>query len=325
MDYTDRKSYLLNKYINNECTTAEFNEFLEHVKASSNFEDFDEAMQDHWHEASEINLSHTPNWDSMRKNILLRLWALKKTRLYAKYTAVIAVVIGVAALLFYYTGHNSAHTVNYIAQYSAPAKTKVILLCDGTKITLNSNTHLRYPESFDGKTREVYLQGEAYFQVVHNVNKPFIIHSGKLRTHVLGTTFTVSAYSQKQAMNVTVLTGKVAVKDESTNALAILTRGQWATVKPGEKAFNLGKMAIPEDAIAWIDNKLIFDDVYLEDVALKLSNKYNVNITVSGNKLAHDRITGIFQSQTLPDILTALTRLTHSKYTVQNNTYTIHN
>jgi transmembrane sensor len=93
--------------------------------------------------------------------------------------------------------------------------------------------------------------------------------------------------------------------------------------KPGEKTFRLGNMATPEDAIAWIDNKLIFEDANLQDVVVKLSNKYNVHINVTSNKLAHEHITGIFESQSLPGILEALTKLTHSNYTVQHNTYTI--
>lgn len=323
MNDRQRKEYLLNKYINNECTKEEFNEFLELVKASPDFEGFDGPMQQQWQNAQVDSAAHQPNWDGMRNNILLRLWALKKRRQYVGSAALIAVIISVTAFFFYYKTSVINASVNYITAYAAPANTKVVLLPDGTKVTLNSNSTLRYPEKLDGSTREVYLKGEAYFEVVHNVNKPFVIHSGKLLTNVLGTTFTVSAYSPMQAMNVTVLTGKVAVKDEQTQALAILTRGQWATAKPGERTFRLGKMTAPEDAIAWIDNKLIFEDVDLQDVVVKLNNKYNVQINVASNKLAHEHITGIFESQSLPGILEALTKLTHSNYTIQHNTYTI--
>jgi transmembrane sensor len=323
MNDTQRKEYLLNKYINNECTPDEFNEFLEQVKTSSDFDDFDGPMQQHWQDARAKVPATQPNWNGMRNNISLRLWALKKRKQYVRSAAFIAVLISVTAFFFYYKTSVTATSVNYVTEYAAPAKTKVVLLPDGTKITLNSNSTLRYPEKLDGDTREVYLKGEAYFEVVHNVNKPFVIHSGKLKTNVLGTTFTVSAYSPAQAMNVTVLTGKVAVKDEQTQALAILTRGQWATAKPDGKTFVLGTLATPEDAIAWIDNKLIFEDVDLQDVIVKLSNKYNVQINITSNKLAHEHITGIFESQSLPGILEALTKLTHSKYTVQHNTYTI--
>lgn len=323
-DIQQRRTYLLNKYINNACTPEEFKEFMEQVETASDFGDFDEVLQQHWNNASNARLSHQPNWDGMRDNISLRLWALKKKRTVAiKYAAVIAVVMSAVALFFYSSKTDQA-SLGYVTQYSAPAKTKVVVLSDGTKITLNSNSHLRYPAKFDGNTREVYLQGEAYFDVVHDDNKPFVIHSGNLKTNVLGTTFNVSAYSEKQAMNVTVVTGKVAVKNESTNALAVLTRGQWATANPGVKDFTTGKLANPEDAIAWIDNKLIFDDLRLKDVAQTLSNKYNVEISIKDDKLAHEHITALFQAQELPDILKALTKLTHSKYLQQNNNYTIY-
>ena len=323
MPNTQRKDYLLNRYINNECTPEEFNEFLQCVRSSTDFEDFEGAMQHHWQNAGNKASAHQPDWDGLRNNISLRLWALKKSRLYIKSAAVVTLVISITAFLFYYNASVNNASVNYVTAYAAPAKTKVVLLPDGTRITLNSNSTLRYPEKFNGKNREVSLKGEAYFEVVHNINKPFVIRSGRLKTNVLGTSFSVTAYSATQAMNVTVLTGKVAVKDEQTQALAILTRGQWATAKPGGKSFILGKMAAPEDAIAWIDNKLIFEDTDLQDVVEKLSNKYNVQINISSKKLAHEHITGIFQSQSLPDILKALTKLTHSTYAVQQNTYII--
>jgi transmembrane sensor len=323
MSSKQRKEYLLNRYISNQCTREEFNELLKQVNASTDFDDFDGAMQKHWLAAGTERISHMPDWNSMRNNIYAKFWGLKKTRQHLKYAAVIAMIISATTFLIHHNNSIDSQSIKYATQYSAPAKTKVVTLADGTRITLNSNSTLRYPETLDRKTREVYLTGEAYFDVVHNESKPFVIHSGNLKTIVLGTSFIVSAYSQTQPMNVTVLTGKVSVKDEHTNSLAVLTRGQWATAKPGEKTFLLGKLSNPEDAIAWIDNKLIFEDMDLQDVALKLSNKYNVKILINDNKLAHEHITGIFQSQNLDEILTALAQLTHSKYTKQQHIYTL--
>lgn len=322
MDQEQRKSYLLNKYINNTCTQAEFDEFLEEVKTSQNFDGFDDAMQQQWQQASSKELSHNTDWDGMHSNIVLRLWALKKSRLKLKYAAAIALVVCASAVFFNYKASHKP-VVTYLSAYAAPAQTKVVLLADGSKITLNSNSSLRYPQSFDGEKREVYLTGEAYFEVAHKADKPFVIHSGKLTTNVLGTSFTVSAYSQKQPMNVTVLTGKVAVKDENSKALEVLTRGHWATSKPGSTAFETGILATPEDAIAWIDNKLIFDNTRIEDVAQQLTNKFGLIIKVEDSKLGNQRISGIFQSRSLDDILAAITTLTHSRYGIEHNNYVI--
>ncbi|TWR29186.1 DUF4974 domain-containing protein [Mucilaginibacter pallidiroseus] len=321
MDSKQRKSYLLNQYINNKCTKEEFAEFLEEVKSSKNFDDFNGAMQEQWEQAS--NKHHqNANWDTMHNNIVLRLWAQKKSKLRLKYAAVIAFVACASAFFFNHKADIQAE-INYVSQKTAAAQTRVIHLADGSTITLNANSTLRYPENFNAKKREVYLTGEAYFEVAHNAAKPFVVHSGKLTTNVLGTSFTVSAYAKNQAMNVTVLTGKVAVKNEESKALEVLTRGHWATVKPGRQSFDTGMLANPEDAIAWRDNKLIFDNANLNDVATKLSNRFGVNIQIDSEKLSNQRITGIFQGRSLPDILGALTKLTHSQYKVQQNTYII--
>ena len=323
MDTNQRKSELLEKYMNNSCTKQEFEEFMELIKTSQDFEDFDGPMKKQWENSRHESIPHAVDWDSIYNNIKLRLWALKKTKVQFKFAAVIVLAICTLAFILYKNPASTDHTL-YLTQHSGAAKTKVVVLSDGTRVTLNANSDLRYPQNFNAKTREVYLKGEAYFQVIHNVNKPFIIHSGKLKTQVLGTTFTVSAYSQVKPMNVTVLTGKVAVKDELTRALVILTRGQSASTKEGKNAFEITSLANPEDAIAWMDDKMIFENSDLETIAFKLSNKYGVTVKVTGNKLAQQHITAIFQGQNLPGILNAITKLTHSNYTVQDNTYILY-
>lgn len=322
MDEKPSKADLLEKYMNNSCTKQEFEKLMELIKTSQDFESFDAPMKKYWENAGRKPLPHVVDWARISSNIKLKLWALKKTKVQFKYAAII--VLAVTAFTFLLYRNANIDPTLYLTQHSGIAKTKTVLLSDGTRVTLNANSDLRYPQSFNGKTREVYLKGEAYFQVVHNVSKPFIIHSGKLKTQVLGTTFTVNAYSQVKPMNVTVLTGKVAVKYESTQALAILTRGQSATIEANKKTFALTSLANPEDAIAWMEDKLIFDNADLEDVALKLSNKYGVVVKITGNKLPKQRITAIFQGQNLPGILNAITKLTHSGYTVQDSTYVLY-
>lgn len=322
MDERQRKSELFEKYMNNSCTQEEFDEFLATVKNADNFGDFDDAFKKQWNQADHRHISHTPNWEGIRNNIILRLWAIKKARLRFKYFTLLLLICGAA--LFLYPRYSKPTAVNYITQQTAAAKTKVVLLDDGTRVTLNANSKLRYPKSFNGDKREVYLTGEAYFEVFHDEDKPFVIHSGKMLTHVLGTTFTVSAYPHAASpLNVTVLTGKVAVKHQQANALAVLTRGQSATMASGKSKFTLTKLSNPEDAIAWIDDKLIFENTDLKQVAAVLSNKYGVSVNIKDDKLAAQRITAIFQGQTLQGILKAVTKITHTRYTAIDSTYTI--
>lgn len=82
-------------------------------------------------------------------------------------------------------------------------------------------------------------------------------------------------------------------------------------------------MADPTDAIAWMDDKMIFEDATLADVAVALSNKYAVKIEINNRRIASRHITAIFQNQSLPDILNGITRLTHARYHVDKSVYTL--
>lgn len=307
----------------NTCTREEFDELFEMLRQADNFDDFDLAFKNHWDKASQVATPKAANLDGIRQNVVMRLWSMRRGRVRVKYATAILLICGAA--LFLFNRYQKPEAPVYQTAQTSAAKTKVVLLADGTRVTLNANSSLRYPDNFNADKREVYLTGEAYFEVFHDAEKPFVIHSGKLLTHVLGTTFTVSAYPQAASpLNVTVLTGKVAVKHQQANALAVLTRGESATMSYGKTRFELTKLKNPEDAIAWIDDKLIFENTDLKQIAAVLSNKYGVSIIINDKKLADQRITAIFQGQSLQGILKAVTKITHTNYTtVNNNTYTI--
>lgn len=307
----------------NTCTREEFDELFEALKQSNNFDDFDAAFKSHWADASNLATDKPANWDGIHQNVVMRLWSMRRGRVRVK--SAIAILLICGAALFLFNRYQKPEAPVYQTAQTTAAKTKVVLLADGTRVTLNANSTLRYPDNFNAGKREVYLTGEAYFEVFHDAEKPFVIHSGKLLTHVLGTTFTVSAYPQAASpLNVTVLSGKVAVKHQQANALAVLTRGESATMNYGKTQFELTKLKNPEDAIAWIDDKLIFENADLKQVVAVLSNKYGVTIIINDKQLAKQRITAIFQGQSLQGILKAVTKITHTNYTnVNNSTYKI--
>jgi ferric-dicitrate binding protein FerR (iron transport regulator) len=260
------------------------------------------------------------NWDGIYANVKEKTRKHYKTGVMLKYAACFALIFAVCIISLH---KKTIVDTQYLTVHSLPAKTKVITLADGTRVTLNANSDLRYPQGFNGTQRVVYLKGEAYFEVVHDVKKPFIIYSGTVRTQVLGTSFTVSAYNEQKPIKITVLTGKVGVIDQSNKAEAMLTRGLSATTDQVNQCFKISRIADPEDAIAWLDDKLMFENATLADVATALSNKYALNIKISNKRVATQRITAIFQNQKLPDILNGITKLTHSKYSIDNNVYTI--
>jgi len=167
---------------------------------------------------------------------------------------------------------------------------KQITLADGTQVWLNAGSELKYPKEFNGKTREIYLSGEAYFDVKHDAAKPFLIHTGKVLTTVLGTAFNIKEDQNKHTLEVTVTRGKVSVADDG-KVLSILTSNQQVSLdmisrKPIEKTIDA------QTVIAWRDENILFDDITLADAAIQLEQHFHVKITFNNDKLKRCRFSG---------------------------------
>ena len=154
-----------------------------------------------------------------------------------------------------------------------------LILSDGTKVWLNASSSLTYPIAFTGKTREVSVVGEAYFEVAHNAAKPFIVKSALAAITVLGTHFNVKAYPAEK-MITTLLSGSVKV-----------ARGQQAvTIRPDQEASiaqSDGRISIAqtdsEDAIAWKSGYFLFRNENIKDVMRTISHWYNIDVEYQGD------------------------------------------
>ncbi|WP_177192108.1 FecR family protein [Chitinophaga arvensicola] len=167
---------------------------------------------------------------------------------------------------------------------------KQITLADGSRVWLNAGAELKYPAVFSEKAREVYLSGEAYFDVQHDPAKPFLIHTGKVLTTVLGTAFNIKADKDQQTVEVTVSKGKVSVEDAG-KLLGILTSNQQISLdlvsgKFAEKTVNANTV------IAWQGNEMSFDDITFADAALQLQQHFHVKISFNNEKLKACRFSG---------------------------------
>ncbi|RQO66427.1 hypothetical protein DBR43_29895 [Pedobacter sp. KBW06] len=323
METNQRISTLFTKYLDNNCSREEFDEFIHLIKTTGNLESMDEAMRLNWDYAKEQPLPYTLSWNEVKPAALPQRKLTSQTTVWLKYAAVLCVLLFAGLVGQQVLDKDSMyHRFGQASLHVASGKTGVVVLEDGTKVTLNANSDLRYPKKFRGQTREVYLTGEAYFQVAQNVEKPFIVHSGKLKTQVLGTSFTVNAYGNDQPADVSVLTGKVKVQDQQSKRSVVLNPGE--TAANDKDGFRLSRFANPEDVICWIDGKMIFEDLSLRDCALKLSNKFGVRIKIAIPGASIPRITAIFQDKTLPVILNAVTKQSHTRYKLWNNTYIIY-
>ena len=149
-----------------------------------------------------------------------------------------------------------------------------VLLADGTRVWLNAASRLRYPGRFVGDRREVYLEGEGYFEVAKDARHPFVVEVGHAEIEVLGTSFNVYSYLEEQKTEATLVEGKVRFS----------AGGQEVTLSPGEQgvwdtAGHLDKREVDVyPYIAWKDGKFVFRKRTLEEVMRIVSRWYNVNV-----------------------------------------------
>lgn len=171
--------------------------------------------------------------------------------------------------------------------------TAEVVLADGSVVTVNAGSRLIYPQKFAGETREVELQGEAYFKVKHDERHPFIVKANGISTKVLGTEFNVRSYS-KNDTHVTLLQGSVLVSllpSHTSSAKTSLSK----RLKPGEDAaFQGGSLSVnsvdTEIYTAWKNGEFYFDNESLLDIAKEIGKWYNVSVIFRSPEKMHARL-----------------------------------
>jgi transmembrane sensor len=212
---------------------------------------------------------------------------------------------GMAAL-----GWLSPHSVELLSSTTSRGQKLIITMNDGSRVYLNSSSMLSYPATFPSDEREVYLEGEAFFEVVKNENRPFLIHSGNITTTVLGTSFNVNGFDANN-ISVSVATGKVQVNiddasGDTTNPSnsAVLLPNQQA-IYHKQNGLTIASIDI-ESFIAWKNNTLRFEDMSLQEVAVVLERWYNVTIEFDDLGIKKCRINGQYKDQTLKSVLESI-------------------
>jgi transmembrane sensor len=205
---------------------------------------------------------------------------------------------------------------------------KEITLQDGTTVFLNSGSSVFVSSKFGQRTREVKLTGEAFFQVHHNAGIPFIVHSGKLQTTVLGTSFDIKAYPDDEHVKVSVSTGKVKVEGSGDPAAKpvlyekALSHNQ-ALVYDKAKDSHLVTTVNVDSLSAWRSNHLNFDNASYEEIARMLSRWYNLDVTLNGDYPDRKRYTLSFYNERPDKVLHVLSALTGMTYTMNGRKVSI--
>lgn len=217
----------------------------------------------------------------------------------------------------------------------AGAKSK-ITLPDGSTVWLNAGSSIKYSNRFGEKQREVALSGEAYFDVVTNLSKVFLVKTSELNIKAYGTTFNVKCYPEEGTVETTLLSGSIGVKrvglaGNKTDEVVLQPNQRVVYYKSSQKE----KETIPDKVIdqsspmskkrvknqstymiskgidaqtfaAWKDGVLVINSESLEDLAVKLERKYDVKITFDNEKLQQIKFTGILENETVEQVIEAI-------------------
>jgi|WetSurMetagenome_2_1015567.scaffolds.fasta_scaffold04515_4 transmembrane sensor len=226
----------------------------------------------------------------------------------SRIAAVITVPLLITTLAFYFQNRSYRKTVSW-TEIHAPYGTRAdFSLPDGSKGTLNGGSTLKFPILFMGKTRVVELAGEAYFDVVSDKKKPFIVSTKDINVNVTGTSFNVMAYADEHVTEVTLKRGKVEVfkkKDNLPVSIGVLKPYEISIYNSSSDSAQI-KSAKTMDNLSWLDGKLIFRYEPFEKVIYEINRWYNVDIVIKDKLLFSYVYYGTFQNETLDEVLKLL-------------------
>ena len=201
-------------------------------------------------------------------------------------------------------------------------KRSQITLPEGTKVWLNSGSKMVYPAVFAQNKREVYIDGEAIFEVTHMASKPFVVSTREFEINVLGTVFDVSAYSDDKYSSTVLERGKIELFCRGTSLLSrkkqILLPGTMAVFDPDQHQFEQQKVN-PQKYLSWREGYLILNSEKLENILKKLARYYNIEMVITDNKLKNETFSGYLDLKNSPEEVLSIINETNSlSYTVNS-------
>ncbi len=245
----------------------------------------------------------------------------KSSYTWLKIAAVLAIAL--AAVLLYNRGNIFSTQPDLLNVQTKAAEVKTIVLADGSTVKINAGSSLKYPARFKNDTREVYLSGEAFFEVQKDAAHPFIVHTEQLAIKVLGTQFDVKAYKNDTFTETTLIRGKVSVSLENNS-------DQTFILKPNDKfILSNGKGSVSQltlfngagaDKIvetAWLNHELIFKNNRFDEVAKLFERWYGIKVNFKEPELKAIQFTGHFEKESLTEALNVLKLIENFNYSVK--------
>ncbi len=290
---------LLEKYFKGECTPAEVEQVEAYLLQEATPE-MDAYLLETWEQANEEAGSAVAP-APIKKGIV------KRYRMWYSIAAMLLLLISVSAWLWQKQGArpSKALAAQWDTIYNAGHTIRVVSMPDGSKVWLNAYATLAYPVDYNVSARELWLNGEAYFDVAKMEGKPFRVHCGELVTTALGTAFNIATSNRADSsVAVSLLEGKVSVSTADFSCL--LRPGQLLLYKKGTLSPPVINFKTAE-VLDWKNGKLMFENANLDDVFAKLQARYGCTIHLQGKNLAKKKVSGVFHAnETITQVLNEL-------------------
>lgn len=336
MTMTDAESTreLIIKYLNGSCTEEELKQFLKIMKESTpSTPGLDDAAREYWDNEPEEVLTDGI-YEKYRKDAmkLIRKHTLE-TRFRSRRKLILRIVEIAASLVliagagyFIISDVTEKRTARQLASYQTmetmPGQRRTVQLPDGTRVTLNVASSIRYNARYGKDARDIWLSGEAFFDVESDPECPFLIHAGDMDVRVTGTSFNVNAYPEDRKTSVTVKSGKVAVSYGKDDVRMNLHPDEQLIIDTEDQSIFRG-FAETGDALSWMHGKLSFNQQSLPEILKMLRRYYSCDIEIR-DTTSKVKLSGTHDNQSLESVLQSICFSAGLEYRKEGNRYIIY-
>jgi transmembrane sensor len=360
----DRFIRLLTNELCDQLTDAERVELNTLLQENQEYRDQRELLKEYWEKDKGEYEANTAMFKKVMEKIkvdhphtglpLTEPAPLHKISRGAWYSVAAAALLTIGATTYLFrSAHNNktAIALRWLQKTTHPTQKDQLTLSDGTVVTLNSATTIKYPDHFGDSTREIYLEGEAYFDVSKDPLHPFIIHTDKMNIRVLGTSFNVKSYQSEPLGEASLINGSIEVtlNDRPSDRIILKPKEKLIvqnngtmkkTVNPDPSTsdttvhkttrYSLTNLTYFHNTAAtvvetsWVENKLVFSEKDFIDLSGQLERWYGVHIRFANDRVKHYNFTGFFEKETLPEALDALKMIEQFNYKIADSTVYIY-
>lgn len=325
----ERLWILLGKKVSGEIDPVELQELERLLRQSGDTTVSGELMERLWHtplEAKSPDNAEEENWKAIHEAIGKQEAIVKPIRRPWLMAAASVVLLALAGAGGYWWALHPAHKSNTVLATRPDSRSK-ITLPDGTTVWLNSDSRVTYPSTYGEKTREINLDGEAFFDVARDPHIPMVVHAKGIDIQVLGTSFNVRAYPQDSQVVASLVTGEIALTDASKPGWRVVLRPNEKLLVTHEETkvdtlhTEPHSQTIPETS--WVSGKLSFYREPFGSLADRMGRWYRVQFRITDKSLEKQTLTGVFEKESLEQALTALQVTCHFHYVIREDTVLI--